>query len=669
MTRSRHAVLPLVCLVISAATAQEDPYNVLGDDLGGIAPNRLVQTYLNRLADKAIEARAKERDALTDPEALAEYQNRQRDFFEQQLGGFPERTPLNPQVVGTLERDAFTVEKIIFESRPNFFVTAALYLPKGKGPFPGVLVPCGHSVNGKAAETYQRVSILLALNGMAALCYDPIGQGERAQTLKEDGSQLLGSTLEHTMVGVGSILVGTNTAAYRVWDGMRAIDYLAGRSEVDASRIGCTGNSGGGTLTSFLMALDDRIACAAPSCYITSYERLLDTEGPQDAEQNWYGQLAHGFDHAEYILTRAPKPTLLCAATRDFFDISGTWDTFRTAKRWYTRLGYPERVSIAEVDENHGFSVGLREAAVSWMARWLLDRDKPVRESEFEIFSDAELKCTDDGQVLLLEDAQSVFDLNVARGEAFAKTRADLHKNLTQNELFEAIRETTGFRVGDELPNNEFYDIGESTTSGVQIKRVAIAPSDSHPIPTVILMSSNPSGEYYLFVHGEGKTVALAEDGNAWKLAKKGHTVMGIDLSGIGEIETPENYKGWAQYFSRDWQDYFAAYLVGKSFVGIRTEQVLYATRTLQRYGGAPYNDKPMHIVGVGEAAPAVLHAAAFEPDLFASVTLEDELESWTGLLNQRVTHNQLFNTVHGALLVYDLPDLREVLRAKGLLR
>ena len=172
-----------------------------------------------------------------------------------------------------------------------------------------MLVPCGHSANGKASETYQRICILLAKNGMAALCYDPIGQGERIQRLDAAGKPAIreGSTTEHTMAGIGALLVGRQVASYRIWDGFRALDYLASRPEIDPARLGCTGNSGGGTMTAYLMALDDRIAVAAPSCYITSLERLFATIGPQDAEQNITGQVAAGMDHADYVTMRAPS--------------------------------------------------------------------------------------------------------------------------------------------------------------------------------------------------------------------------------------------------------------------------------------------------------------------------------------------------------------------------
>ena len=210
-------------------------------------------------------------------------------------------------------------------------------------------MPCGHSDNGKAYEGYQRACILLAKNGMAVLCYDPIGQGERIPAARCEGKPAVRGTTEHTMAGIGALLVGRQLASYRIWDGLRALDYLAGRPEVDPTRLGCTGNSGGGTMTAYLMALDDRIAVAAPSCFITSLERLFATIGPQDAEQNITGQVAAGMEHADYVTLRAPKPTLLTVGTRDFFDIEGSWDTFREVKLIYRparfrRAGRPVRV-------------------------------------------------------------------------------------------------------------------------------------------------------------------------------------------------------------------------------------------------------------------------------------------------------------------------------------
>ncbi|GAG03899.1 unnamed protein product, partial [marine sediment metagenome] len=263
----------------------------------------------------------------------------------------PRRTPLNPRVTGVVHRKGYKVEKVIFESQPKHYVTGALFVPDSnrfEPPYPGVLEPVGHSFTAKAREIYQTVGALLALNGMVALVFDPIDQGERGQMLSQWPS--ISGTKAHTMLGVGSILLGRNTARFEIWDGMRAIDYLQSRPEVDPNRIGCAGLSGGGTQTSYLMALDDRIAAAAPACYLTSFDRLLSTIGPQDAEQNIYGQLAFGMDHADYLMMRAPKPTLICAATNDFFDIAGTWASFRYAKRLYSRMEFAERIDLIEHD-------------------------------------------------------------------------------------------------------------------------------------------------------------------------------------------------------------------------------------------------------------------------------------------------------------------------------
>ncbi len=301
----------LVALAVSASissllvSAVADDAVVLESAPGGGSPRALLWNYLTGEAAKAFEARRARVAALRTPEDVAHRQHDLRTRFVEALGGFPEKTPLRTRVVGVEARDGYRIERVIYESRPDHHVTAVFYLPAGTPPFPAVLIPCGHDVNGKAAVSYQRACILLARHGIAALCYDPISQGERWQRVDSEGKALgSGNTNEHTMIGIGALLVGRNTASYRVWDGIRSLDYLASRPEIDANRLGCSGCSGGGTLTSYLMALDDRIAVAAPSCYITSLERLFATLGPQDAEQNINGQVAFSMDHADYLALR-----------------------------------------------------------------------------------------------------------------------------------------------------------------------------------------------------------------------------------------------------------------------------------------------------------------------------------------------------------------------------
>lgn len=336
-------------LLFATAAAADENLTVLTPTPAGVPPGKQLELYLKRQFYQHVDDRLAAFEALKSRADCERWQRERREFFVRQLGGFPERTPLNARIVGRLEGEGYRVENVLFESRPGHHVTANLYLPDSAGPHPAVIVPCGHSHNGKAAGGYQRICILLARNGMAALCYDPIGQGERYQMLDFDQEHTHFATAprlevphprvrhlcttEHTAMGLGCILLGSNVAQYRIWDGMRAIDYLQSRDDIDSSKIGCTGNSGGGTLTAYLMALDDRIVAAAPVCYLTTFRRLIDTRGAQDAEQNIFGQIAFGMDEPDYVMMRAPKPTLICAGRRDAtFDIDGTWDLFRQSK-------------------------------------------------------------------------------------------------------------------------------------------------------------------------------------------------------------------------------------------------------------------------------------------------------------------------------------------------
>src|SRR5262249_36485180 len=168
-------------------------------------PRKMLHNFLLCEAQKHFDERKKLVASLKTGDEIQKRQRELKARFLAAIGGLPqEKTPLNAKVVGTLKGNGFRVENVIYESRPNHHVTAIFYIPDGKGPFPGVLVPCGHSDNGKAAEAYQRVCILMAKNGLAALCFDPIGQGERLQLLDDNKKPgIKGSTSEHNMVGIG----------------------------------------------------------------------------------------------------------------------------------------------------------------------------------------------------------------------------------------------------------------------------------------------------------------------------------------------------------------------------------------------------------------------------------------------------------------------------------
>jgi dienelactone hydrolase len=618
-------------------------------------PRKMLYRFLQAEAQKYFDARRKIVASLDTPEKIHKRQADLKAKFIESIGGFPEKTPLNGKVVGTVKGDGFIVEKVIYESRPNHHVTANFYLPAGKGPFPGVLVPCGHSANGKAADAYQRACILMAQNGLAVLCYDPIGQGERLQLLDDKKKDPLnGNTTEHTMIGIGAWLVGQSCAGYRIWDGIRSIDYLSSRPEVDAKRIGCTGNSGGGTLTAYLMALDERIVCAAPSCYITSLERLFATIGPQDAEQNIVGQVAFGMEHVDYLTMRAPRPTLMCIASQDYFDQVGSWATFREASRVFAKLGHGERVALFEYDDKHGFSKPRREAAMRWMRRWLLNIDDAPKEGDFKHFTDEELQCTRSGQVLTDFKGISAFGLNLMEAKKHYSHRA---KFISRNEAERRalIRRLLG--VPAEIPvatqiSQKIHHLEDRLST----HKIVYETETGIRLPGLRFKHIQPKGPPVIYLPDAG----MPKDAKlpAWleeKYQKNHQEIWIFDLRGLGETApgVPGKKPG---YFGVDTKEAMLALHLNRPLLGQRVLDVLSVLKMIK--------GDDFEIVGVGTTGPVALHVAALE-DRIRDVTLENSLKSWQSVVETPISFNQLTNVVPGVLKYYDLPDLEKSLTAK----
>lgn len=658
--------------VVGVGAADDVP---MADDGFPVKLSDWLKQRLHALSD----TREKAFEQLNGHEDLRRWQEARREFFLQQIGEFPDRNPLNARVVGRLDGQGYRIEKVMIESRPRHHVTASLYLPESKGPFPAVLIPCGHSHTGKAAGQYQRAAILFARNGMAALCYDPVGQGERYQIIDQEGGHSFFAdiprelavphpavrhlcTTEHTLMGVGSILLGENVAQYRIWDGMRAIDYLQSRDDIQPDRIGCTGNSGGGTLTSYLMALDDRIVAASPGCYLTTFRRLIETKGPQDAEQNIFGQMAFGMDAADYVMMRAPTPVLICASTRDAtFDIRGARDVFLQANRFYSHLGFPDRVALNEADAPHGYYIQHREAVARWMHRWLLGQEKVIWEkprSEWPAkvtdgflrslsepdWTPEQLQCSPRGQVMLMDGERSVFQFNTDKAARLSRLR----------------REPWDAATGEQKRQIVWRAIGMEETKPVRFQRAEPTKAKGYVVEEVLLHRPNgvslaaksyiPNAEvtgHVLFLHGEG----MSADETPIALVNQGRRVLAAELSGIGLTGVPPNNRTWGYgRFGQDNQEILTAYLIGDSFLRMRVTDVL----AWSHYSG----EEPVELIGIGEAAIPALHAATLAPDRFHRVTLEKMIRSWTELVSTPEHYNQLVNVVHGVLRHYDLPDL-----------
>ncbi|MFB3828533.1 MAG: alpha/beta hydrolase family protein [Bryobacteraceae bacterium] len=355
--------------------------------------------WMDGIAQRQLDAREAAIAKIRTPEEARARQQWARAKILELLGGLPDyKGPLNARVTGTLDRPRYVIEKVIFESLPKYYVTANLYRPKRQGKHPGILFAMGHWQQGKPAA--QRTAANLAMKGFVVLAYDPVGQGEREQAWEKriHASLAGGSTTQHSIAGAQSILAGENFARYRIFDGQRALDYLVSRPEVDAARIGCTGCSGGGTLTTYIAALDPRVKVAAPACYINTWRHLF--SGPTgDAEQSIPGFLSSGLDVMDYIELFAPKPWLIGSTLGDFFPIEGARHAYQEARRFYRVFGAQEKIAWAIGPGGHGTPIEVREAINEWFQRWLQDGQGDPREEEVDMASDTDLLASETGQV------------------------------------------------------------------------------------------------------------------------------------------------------------------------------------------------------------------------------------------------------------------------------
>lgn len=619
-----------------------------------------LRKYLLDRSQSKIEEWKKVYESLKTDEQIAEYQKQKKAKFFELLGGLPTLSPLKPRFGDYVKRDKYAVEKVIFESEPNFFVTGLLFIPSAKfysSPFPAVLIPCGHSENGKMHGEYQSAAAFLATCGIEAFVYDPICQGERHQVLNENGKpKVTNCVREHTLLGIGCILLGQNAGRFMLWDNMRAIDYLQSRPEVDPNRIGCTGNSGGGLQTSQLAAVDDRIVAAVVSCYITGFERLLPTQGPQDAEQDVFGQIAYGIDQIDYMIMGAPKPWLNCVATKDFFDIQGAWQSFRYAKRLYTRMGFADHISILENDEGHNYNKTQREGMVRWMNRWLTGTNLAFTEPNIKLLTEKEGQCTAEGEVLLMKGAKSAFDINREYEAELLKVRQQLWAKQNVSEMLQKVRDTAVITKLADIPKPDVQKLNTIERDGYKITKMTFKIRGDVLLPALLFEPKGKSQAAILYINENGKQAEAGKGQAIEKMVQEGKTVLAVDIIGTGEIE--QRGSGWtAKYVgSNNGQESLFAYLLAKSFIGMQAEDILACSRWLKEDSGN--GSAQVQLAAVGQPGIAALHAAALESSLFDKVTINKCLVSWHNIIELGISKNQLVNIVNGALKTYDLPDL-----------
>ncbi|HPS08414.1 MAG TPA: acetylxylan esterase, partial [Kiritimatiellia bacterium] len=538
--------------------------------------------------------------AIRTPEALAAKQKEWRAAWLESLGGLPEQTPLEDRTTGVIQCEGYRIEKVVFQSQPGVYVTGLLYLPadpKFKAPYPGVLIVHGHSNEGKLRDGYRRMAILAVKAGFGVFAPDPLSQGERRQCAAKYDTQE-NCSAEHASLGARAWLVGWNFARFRLWDALRSIDYMASRTELDLSKLAVAGNSGGGTMSVYLQAFDERVKVACPNCYVSSLREVIRERGCHDSEQFFHGQLKSGFNHAALVALGQPRVDLLIGARHaDYFPIAGVRSTFGILQGLHDRLGASNDVGLYSCDGPHGWAESSRQAALDWLLYHVKGEATPhCGKKDGKLVLDVEglRKVTGDfeygatelpfpmekglvtktGQVRDLPGFKSVYALVAEEADRLAKIRA-----ASKRDFREIVRRRAGIRPLAELPPEDETTFNHAFTW------------------------------WYL----NGREGRLAEN----------HAAILATL--------------------------------GRSRIGVKAEALIRKTAADVKANGG----NPVPLVAKGADCIAAAHAYAAEPQLFSSIRLVEAPPSWTDMLmNPDPQQDSYATAVWGALKEYDWTEL-----------
>lgn len=465
------------------------------------------------------------------------------------IGGLPaERTDLHATITGTVAADGFHVERLIYQSIPGLYVTALVYVPDdGSRMHPAVLVAAGHSPKGKIY--YQELCQRLVKRGYLVLSWDPLGQGERSQFWDANANKSRYNLIcaEHAVMGNLAYLAGTSLARWEVWDGMRAVDYLVTRPDVDAKRINLTGTSGGGFQAALLGALDERIKVIIPSCYITALPMRIANrvfvDPDSDPEQDLFGFVSKQVDHPGLLLMMYPRAVMVAAATLDFFPVQGTHKSYSEVHTFYQRFGHADRIGFAESYNPHQYSLKNQEAALSFLDRF---NAMPVRHGLASViaFKDNDLHVTKSGQVSLdYPDARPLLYYIARFAADHPQQGRDTMARIYHTEQDPAI---SSWKVGPYASSGPPAELrweltGSGSYASAHIDRYLLHHSTYLEMPLLHIYSDegHPKGEI-LWLSLEGK-VTDKDWPQITRLLGDGYDVYSFDFRGLGE--TRMNYR------------------------------------------------------------------------------------------------------------------------------
>jgi dienelactone hydrolase len=630
---------------------------------GSLLINNLLDTatYYYNLRDREIEA-------LRSNDDWVKRQSYVKNKLEDIIGPFPERTPLNVRITGKIKKEGYTVEKLVYESLPGYYVAACIFIPDNTdGRKPAVLHVSGHNQESFRADLYQVMIINLVKKGMIVLAIDPPGQGENIQYYDPEIklSSIGYSVIEHTYTGNQCFLSGISSAKYFVWDGIRGIDYLVSRKDVDSERIGVTGFSGGGTITSYISAFDERVKVSVPCSWATANRRVLETKGAQDAETIFFRGLAEGITFEDLIEVRAPRPTLMTFVSRDqYLSLQGALEAYAEAKKAYSALGEEDNLEIVEDDFQHWMTPKIRRAVFSFFIEHFNLSTDPAEE-KVELIPKEELRVTPTGQLSTSFGGKMIFGVSKTEAEKLIdkieQSRTDISRHLS--EVKDKAASLSGY---SETPDNSVSHFinGRYQRDGYTVGKYAIMADGHYPVPVLLFVPDNDINKHQalIYLHPEGKAAEALPGGEIERFVKAGYIVAAVDAGGSGELKNRAT-RGLATGYT--------AVLTGRSIVGIQAGDISLVVSYLKTL--SDIDTSGIGALAYDELCIPLIHAAAFNKSI-KNITLVGSLISYRAVATNRIFRTGLTKNengglnhpyevdfdwgVAGALTAYDIPDL-----------
>lgn len=509
--------------------------------------------------------------------------------------GIDHKLDLEYREYGSIRMDGYSVKRITYQSRPGFHVTANLYVPDGKGPFPGVVNMHGHWSQGRLAERVQARGHSLAKNGYVCLSVDAFGSGERS--IVHGVYEYHGSNLGASLMNVGETLMGL-----QVVDNMRGVDLLCSMEFVDKYRIGATGASGGGNQTMWLAAMDDRISAAVPVVSVGSFQSYV--TGVNCVCELLPEGLTFTEESGVLALT-APRALKICNCLHDsnhtFFP-SEMLRTFKETRKIYQTYGSDDKLSYQIFNLSHGYWPEIREAMLGWFDLHLKDKGHGAPKTEIPFYSLPEK------DVMVFEkgnrpsEVVTIPDFCIKRGSELRKER--LGRNsidvCAEKENLSAV-----LHLGIPLKTEKIVEYG--IENGWE--KFALVTECGRMIPLLVKHPAEKGRDYTILCHPEGKD-NLA-DSKLLGNIKSGDGVILLDLWGTGETASPDVQVVLYHNLSR------SALWLGRTMMGEWVRDLKLAVE----FARGSLKARQVRLCGVKEAGLAALFAAVFSEGI-SSVTL-----------------------------------------------